>query len=120
MAKGVCRLDHLRSGNRDVVESFIYSTLLSIVLSLPLCEWLRSKYPSYEFSLWRVTSLMVEWLPDLIGSIGRSDYWLTLLAFEKALLREGRNPNPGRPYTSKKYTFTLGWLDAIKAEPVNG
>ncbi len=114
IAKGVCRLDHLRSGNKDVVEAFVYSSLLAVVLGLRVCSWMRGQHPRREPSAWRVTSLVLEWLPEIARTAGRPESWLTFNAFEAALWREGVNPNPGRKYTATKYTFELGWQQACR------
>ena len=45
VCKGVGRLDHLRSGNPDVVETFVYATLLAVVLGLIVCSWMRQCRP---------------------------------------------------------------------------
>lgn len=114
IAKGVCRLDHLRSGNKNVVETFVYASLLAVVLGLRVCAWMRQQRPRCEPSAWRVTTLVLEWLPEIAGTVGRSESWLTFNAFEAALWREGVNPNPGRKYTATKYTFELGWQQACR------
>ncbi len=114
VAKGVARLDHLRSGNRNVVEAFVYSSVLAVVLGLRVCGWMRRQKLRCEPSLWRVTTLVLQWLPNLIRMQG-SSYWDRWVgAFEQALWREGVNPNPGRPYTSKTYTFELVWQEACR------
>jgi len=112
VCKGVGRLDHLRSGNQNVVEAFVYSTLLAVVLGLLVCSWMRQRRPRCEPSPWRVTTLVLEWLPDLARTAGHSSFWVTFAAFERVLWREGVNPNPGRPYTATQYTLELGWLEA--------
>ena len=112
IAKGVCRLDHLRSGNKDVVEAFVYASLLAVVLGLRVCSWMRGQRPRCEPSAWRVTTLVLEWLPEIARTVGRPESWLTFNALEAALWREGVNPNPGRKYTATQYTFELGWQQA--------
>ena len=114
IAKGVCRLDHLRSGNKDVVEAFVYASLLAVVLGLRVCSWMRGQRPRCEPSAWRVTTLVLEWLPEIARTVGRRSSWLTFNALEAALWREGVNPNPGRKYTATKYTFELGWQQACR------
>ena len=114
VSKGVGRLDHLRSGNQNVIEAFVYATLLAVVLGLQLCAWMRRERPHSEPSAWRVTTLLLEWLPKFSMTAGHSSFWVTLAAFEQALWREGVNPNPGRLYTATQYTLELGWQDACR------
>jgi putative transposase len=114
VCKGVGRLDHLLSGNQNVVEAFVYATLLVVVLGLLVCSWMRQRRPRCEPSAWRVTTLVLEWLPELARTAGHHSFWVTFAAFERALWREGVNPNPGRPYTATQYTFELGWQEACR------
>lgn len=114
VCKGVGRLDHLRSGNQNVVEAFVYATLLAVVLGLLVCSWMRQRRPSCEPSAWRVTTLVLEWLPELARTAGHHSFWMTFADFERVLWREGVNPNPGRPYTATQYTFELGWQEAYR------
>ena len=114
VAKGVGRLDHLHSGNRHVVEAFVYATLLVVVLGLRVCAWMKRQRPGCEPSAWRVTTLVLEWLPEIARTMGQPCEEWTLLLFERALWREGVNPNPGRPYTATQYTFELGWQQACR------
>lgn len=101
--KMVGRLDHLRSANPHVIHTFIYATLLGMVLSHNLCALMRRKRPCIEPSQYRVTALLLMYLPSIIAVIGTKKLKPTLKAFERALWREGVNPNPGRPYRSTIY-----------------
>jgi putative transposase len=101
--KMVGRLDHLRSANPHVIHTFIYATLLGMVLSHNLCALMRRKKPGCEPSPYRVTSLLLMYLPSIIAVIGTKKLKPTLKAFERALWRECVNPNPGRPYRSTIY-----------------
>ena len=101
--KMVGRLDHLRSANPHVIHTFIYATLLGMVLSHDICGLMRKKKPECEPSQYRVTSLLLMYLPSIIAAIGTKKLKPTLKAFEHALWRECVNPNPGRPYRSTIY-----------------
>jgi len=101
--KMVGRLDHLRSANPHVIHTFIYATLLGMVLSHNICALMRRKRPSIEPSQYRVTALLLMYLPSIIAVIGTKKLKPTLKAFERALWRECVNPNPGRPYRSTIY-----------------
>ena len=114
VCKGVGRLDHLRSGNPHVVETFVYATLLAVVLGLLVCSWMRQCRPHCQPSAWRVTSLVLEWLPEFARTAGCSSFRETFDAFVQALWREGVNPNPGRLYTATLYTIDLAWLQATR------
>ena len=115
ICKGVSRLDHLQSGNPHVVHAFVYASLLAVVLGLQVCAWMRQQRPEREPSPWRVTTLLLVWLPEIARAKNRSESLQTMLSFEAALWREGVNPNPGRPYTATKYTFELTWQQACRA-----
>jgi len=101
--KMVGRLDHLRSANPHVIHTFIYATLLGMVLSHDICALMRRKKPGCEPSPYRVTSLLLMYLPSIIAVLGTRKLRPTLKALERALWREGVNPNPGRPYRSTIY-----------------
>ena len=101
--KMVGRLDHLRSANPHVIHAFIYATLLGMVLSHDICALMRRKKPGCEPSPYRVTSLLLMYLPSIIAVLGTRKLRPTLKALERALWREGVNPNPGRPYRSTIY-----------------
>jgi putative transposase len=119
IAKGVGRLVRLRSGNRQVVEAFVYASLLAIVSGLRVCAWMRSRRPNCEPSAWRVCTPEAEWLPSLAQALGQPAWHRRLTQFERALWREGVNPNPGRHYTGTDYTFELAWQGAYRPSPAN-
>jgi len=112
--KTVGRMDHLRSANRHVIEAFMYATLLGLVLAMQVCAAMRQVQPTLEPSLQRVTTLLLGYLPTIIATIGARAHDVTLRAFERALWREGVNPNPGRPYTASTYETELAWLEGAK------
>jgi putative transposase len=101
--KMVGRLDHLRSANPHVIHTFIYATLLGMVLSHDICGLMRREKPGCEPSPYRVTSLLLMYLPSIIATLGTRKLRPALKAFERALWRECVNPNPGRPYRSTIY-----------------
>ena len=84
-----------------------------------MCALMRRERPGCEPSHWRVTTLVLEYLPEIVRSMGRRDKWWTLMCFEKSLWREGVNPNPGRPFTATVYTLELGWEEAHRVGDVN-
>lgn len=105
--KMVGRLDHLRSANPNVIHTFIYATLLGMVLAHDLCAMMRRCRPKIEPSPYRVTALLLMFLPSIIASLGTRKQSVVLTSFESALWREGVNPNPGRPYRSTVYSRQL-------------
>ena len=107
--KMVGRLDHLRSANPDVIHTFIYATLLGMVLAHDICALMRCCRPDVEPSPYRVTALLLSFLPSLISTLGTRRQSAVLRAFELALWREGVNPNPGRPYRSTAYARELAF-----------
>ena len=105
--KTVGRLDHLRSANPHVIHTFIYATLLAMVLSHDICALMRRKRPGVEPSPYRVTSLLLMFLPSIIAGLGTRKIRRVLKTFENALWREGANPNPGRSYRATLYAEEL-------------
>jgi putative transposase len=105
--KMVGRLDHLQSANPHVIHTFIYATLLGMVLSHNICALMRRKRPNIEPSPYRITALLLMYLPSIIVALGTRKIRPALKAFERALWREGVNPNPGRPYRSTTYAEEL-------------
>ena len=101
--KTVGRLDQLNSSKPEVFESFMYATLLGIVLAHDICAQMRPVRPQLEPSPHRVTALVLGALPDILRALGTPDEQSELASFERALWREGVNPNPGRPYTGTQY-----------------
>ena len=101
--KTVGRLDHLKSANKNVVHTFIYATLLGMVLTHNICALMRRKRVGAEPSSFRVFSLLLMFLPKVLSALGTRNINPTLENFETALWREGVNPNPGRPYRSTLY-----------------
>jgi putative transposase len=107
--KMVGRLDHLKSSNRDVIHTFIYATLLGMVLAHDICALMRRCRPEIEPSPYRVAALLLMFLPAIISTLGTPRLAPVLNAFQVALWREGVNPNPGRPYRSTLYAQELRW-----------
>ena len=105
--KMVGRLDHLRSSNPDVIHTFIYATLLGMVLAQDICALMRQRRPNTEPSPYRVAALLLMFLPSIIATLGTRRLSPVLNAFQAALWREGVNPNPGRPYRSTAYAREL-------------
>jgi len=106
--KMVGRLDHLRSANPNVIHAFIYATLLGAVLSQNICALMRRVRPDLEPSLFRVTTLVLNTLPVIIAACGQAARLRKVLEdFQRALWREGTNPNPGRPYRSVRYAMEI-------------
>ena len=103
----VGRLDHLQSANPNVIHTFIYATLLGMVLAHDICALMRRCRPDIEPSQYRVTTLLLIFLPSIISALGTRRQSAILRAFESALWREGVNPNPGRPYRSTTYARDL-------------
>ena len=105
--KMVGRLDHLHSANPHVIHTFIYATLLGMVLTHDICALLRRCHPKVEPSPYRVMALVLMNIPSIVASLGTRRLSSALKDFEVALLREGVNPNPGRPYRSATYAKRL-------------
>ncbi len=105
--KMVGRLDHLRSSNTNVIHTFIYATLLGMVLAQDICAMMRRCRPMVEPSSFRVTSLLLRYLPVIVMAIGTRKLKSVLESFNIALWREGTNPNPGRRYRSTIYAEEL-------------
>ena len=105
--KTVGRLDQLNSSKPEVFESFMYATLLGMVLSHDICAQMRRTRPQVEPSPHRVTALVLGALPKILRALGTPEVLTVLASFERALWREGVNPNPGRPYTGTKYACDM-------------
>ena len=105
--KMVGRLDHLQSANPHVIHTFIYATLLGMVLSHDLCALMRRCDPGVEPSPFRVTAILLMYFPSIIAAVATRRLPSVLRSFEAALWREGVNPNPGRPYRSTTYARDL-------------
>ncbi len=105
--KMVGRLDHLRSANPNVVQAFIYATLLGMVLAHNLCAMMRRTHPRLEPSSYRVLALLLLKLPAIVAALGTRALPGILRTFLAALRREGINPNPGCPYRSNLYAFEI-------------
>ena len=105
--KTVGRLDQLKSRKPEVFKSFMYATLLGIVLSHDICAQMRRAQPDKEPSPHRVTVLVLNSLPDIIRYLDTPQEQPVLAAFVRALWREGVNPNPGRPYTGTLYAWEM-------------
>jgi putative transposase len=105
--KTVGRLDHLRSANPNVIHTFIYATLLGVVLSHDICALMRRCRPEVEPSPYRVTALLLVHLPSIVAAINTRRLADVLEVFIAALWREGVNPNPGRPYKATEYALDL-------------
>ena len=105
--KAVGRLDQLKTSNRYVIETFVYATLLAMVLAHEICAQMHRKRRHCEPSVYRVSALLLRSLPSIIEAIGTPDEIDRLQTFESALWREGVNPNPGRPYKLKQYAQEL-------------
>ncbi|MEQ1936029.1 MAG: IS4 family transposase [Fimbriimonadaceae bacterium] len=56
--KAVGRLDQLKTSNRYVIETFVYATLLGMVLAHEICAQMRRKRRECEPSVYRVTALL--------------------------------------------------------------
>ena len=68
--KTVGRLDQLRSSEPEVFLSFLYATLLGVVLAHDICAQMRRANPESEPSIHRVTALVLGALPRLLSSLG--------------------------------------------------
>ncbi len=105
--KMVRRLDHLRTVNLHVIHTFIYATLLGMVLTHDLFALMRRVRPDVEPSPYHVMALLLTNLPSIIASIGTRNLDEVPRAFETALFRERVNPNPGRAYCSATYAIEI-------------
>jgi putative transposase len=105
--KTVGRLDQLKSANADVIHTFLYATLLGIVLAHDICAQMRRARPGIEPSVFRVLALLLQYLPLIIDASGTDRLPRILQSFEQSLWREGRNPNPGRHYKTSIYSEQL-------------
>jgi putative transposase len=105
--KTVGRLDQLRSANAEVIHTFIYATLLGMALAQDVCAQMRRARPHVEPSLYRVFALLLRSLPDIVDAMETQRFHEELAALERALWREGVNPNPGRHYKSSIYANEL-------------
>jgi hypothetical protein len=101
--KTVGRLDQLRSSSPAIIMSFLWATLLSLVLAQWLCAILRRENPRVEPSLFRVFWLLLGYLRGVASAERRRQRRPRLDEFVLALEREGRNPNPGRPYATARH-----------------
>jgi len=106
--KMVGRLDHLRTANLQVIQTFIYATLLGMVLAHDLCALMRRCRSKAEPSPYRVMALVLTYTSAIVAALGTRMQSTVLRDFEVALLREGVNPNPGRPYRTAIYSKSLG------------
>lgn len=106
--KSVGRLDHLRTTNKDVILSFLYATLLGIILTQRICAWMRTAWPEREPSFHRVAALAFGWIARIMRVAGTAAYHKRIAEFIAALEREGVNPNPGRPYAATAYAAQIG------------
>lgn len=64
---------------------------------------MRRVRPDVEPLPHRVTVLVLDSLLDILRVLGTPEEEAELASFERALWREGVNPNPGRPYTGTQY-----------------
>jgi len=101
--KSVGRLDQLRSASLPVIHVFIYAALIGVVLAQDISAHMRRARPHREPSLYRVTTLLLGYLPMIATATGTRRLHDIITAFEAALWREGVNPNPGRPYAVEQY-----------------
>ena len=72
--KTVGRLDHLKSANKNVVHTFIYTTLLGMVLTHNICALIRSKRLDAEPSSFRVFSLLLMFLSQVLSALRHPEY----------------------------------------------
>ncbi|MCP4449611.1 MAG: hypothetical protein GY811_30415 [Myxococcales bacterium] len=64
---------------------------------------MRRERPNIEPSLYRVTALVLGYLPTILAAGTASEFRKVVEHFEQALWREGVNPNPGRHYKASLY-----------------
>lgn len=105
--KTVGRLDHLKSQSLAVIGCFIFATLLGLALSQDICARMRRHRPDLEPSLMRVNMLLLGYLPAFVDAASAGSLDAEAERFVNALWREGRNPNPGRPYKSTQYAAEI-------------
>jgi len=105
--KTVGRLDHLKSQSLPVIGCFLFATLLGLSLSQDICARMRRHQPSLEPSLMRVNMLLLGYLPGFLGAALAGSLDAVAERFVDALWREGKNPNPGRPYRSTQYAAEI-------------
>jgi hypothetical protein len=105
--KTVGRLDQLRSASLPVIQSFIFATLIGMLLSQEICAQMRRSRPAVEPSPQRVLALVLANLPRLVTALTAPNCADLFKQFEIALWREGTNPNPGRPYVVTRYAREL-------------
>ena len=103
IVKSVARMDQLRSANQNVIEAFLYASLIGLVLAQGICAQMRRERPDVEPSLYRVTALVLGYLPQILRASTAGRYRKVIESFHRALWREGANPNPGRPYRATQY-----------------
>jgi len=101
--KTVARMDQLRSASEDVINAFLYAALLGLILAQRICAEMRRQRPDIEPSLYRVTALVLGYVPKIVGASTTREARKVLACLEQALWREGVNPNPGRPYKASQY-----------------
>jgi hypothetical protein len=107
--KSVGRLDELRSGKPAVIRAFIAATLIGWALTQAICAAMRAERPRCEPSESRVFALLLATLGNLITAAAEGKRALRryLDSFVAALWREGVNPNPGRPYVTRRHLATV-------------
>jgi len=108
--KTVGRLDHLKTQSLPVIGCFVFATLLGLVLSQDICARMRRHRPDLEPSLMRVNMLLLSYLQPLADAASSGCLAEVVERFVDALWREGRNPNPGRPYRSTLYAAEISAL----------
>ncbi|MCP4446665.1 MAG: transposase, partial [Myxococcales bacterium] len=87
--KSVSRMDKLRSANQDAIDAFLYASLLGLVLAQGICAEMRWDRPNIEPSLYRVTALVLGYLPTILAAGTASEFRKVVEHFEQALWREG-------------------------------
>lgn len=100
--KTVGRLDQLKSTNGNVIEAFVFATLLGTVMAQRLCAGMREFWGA-EPSFHRVTALVLMHMPCILMASGKKAREAAIQALVFALAREGVNPNKGRPYKNAEY-----------------
>jgi len=105
--KTVGRLDQLRSQSLPVIQIFIFASLIGALLSQEICALMRRARPQVEPSFQRVMMLVLANLPGLVAAVAARRSRRVFEHFEVALWREGKNPNPGRPYCVSRYAAEL-------------
>jgi hypothetical protein len=105
--KSVGRLDQLKSAKQEVIECFMYATLIGIALACQTCVEMRRHQPHRAPGLHRVMTIILSYLPKIIREDGSPAGPRSIRRFETALWREGCNPNRSRPYTLPAYEEAL-------------